>query len=175
MTPPPPSPGLGSDELHEPEEEAALRSRLVAALVDFFHTDVLYSHKRLVPADLNGMYCRQPTEPTDARLPPFLRYDWSVGEGAGEEGGEPAAWTVTGAVAGSGDIEQPGLSYCIASFLCEAVGSADAMSAEAELLVSNMRQRDQSTADATFDAFCRGRGSSVSMRYLSVRDIHRIG
>ncbi|KAF0292031.1 putative ATP-dependent RNA helicase DHX34 [Amphibalanus amphitrite] len=66
---------LGSEEQHEPEEESALRGRLVAALIDFFHTDVFYSHKRLLPADLDGLYCREPEAETDGRLPPFIRYD----------------------------------------------------------------------------------------------------
>ena len=69
---------LGSDELHEPAEEASLRGRLVAGLVEFLHTDVFYSYRRLVPADLDGLYCREPAEATDGPLPAFLRYDWSV-------------------------------------------------------------------------------------------------
>ncbi|XP_043233038.1 probable ATP-dependent RNA helicase DHX34 [Amphibalanus amphitrite] len=73
---------LGSEEQHEPEEESTLRGRLVAALIDFFHTDVFYSHKRLVPADLDGLYCREPEAETDGRLPPFIRYDCLISDSA---------------------------------------------------------------------------------------------
>ena len=67
---------MGSEAQHESDEEAALRSRLVPALAEYLHTDVYCSYRRLVPADLAGMYSRPPEQAATDQLPACLRYDW---------------------------------------------------------------------------------------------------